>query len=105
MGQLEEPRTQSAARCWLTMILQDAQLRDFHSVHFFDRSLIMCEKNVSLNHVFLFMYRENELECILFGEAASEAALTVEAVEGTSLVVVLNLARLTWTDDSTFESH
>lgn len=26
MGQLEEPRTQSAAKCWLRMILQDEQL-------------------------------------------------------------------------------
>ena len=40
------------------------------------------------------------MECILFGEAASEAALAAEDTEGTCMVVVLNLVRLTWTDDS-----
>lgn len=54
------------------------------------------------NYFMFFHYSENELECILFGEAASEAALSVGDVDATCLVVVLNLARLTWTDDSKF---
>lgn len=80
-------------------ILQDEKLMEF--------SNFILSRNVSaiytsdriINNAFLLPFSDEEIECILFGECASDVALSQGALNDASNVAVLNLARLTWTDD------
>lgn len=58
-----------------------------------------------LNGLYHFFVRDNEIECVLFGDCATESYLHYKQHHEVNVVDVINFARLSWIDQGNVSNN